>query len=266
MHKILAIYAFAQVAWLITEAFVMACLVFPWAHQAYKNKYIQSWSRRVLRTFGVTLKFKNKNLLPEDGGYCIVSNHISWIDIQVIHSIVPCKFITTTEIEAWPVIGKMVQASGALFINLAAVRHSTREITSTMVQMLQAKDTLSFFPEATSTEGSALLPFKANLFQAAVVSQTPVYPLCIQYKDTKGDLSTATGFHGEMTLLECMQNIWHASPLIAEITFIAPAGLTASRKDLSQYCQSEIEKVFYQAVENSNSIQDFLISTERHHT
>lgn len=246
MRKLLAMLVGFQIAWLITEAFGMALLVFPWARPAYKNQYIQSWSRRVLRTFSVSVKFKNKTLLPENGGYCIVSNHISWMDIQVIHSFVPCKFITTTEIEAWPIIGHMVKASGALFIQLDAVRTSTRKITARMVEMLQAQDILGFFPEATSTAGDCLLPFKANLFEAAVVSQTPVYPLCIQYKDAQGHLSTAAGFHGDMSLLACMQNIWQARPLTAEITFLAPSSPAKSRKDLSQHCQTQIETVFHQ--------------------
>ena len=185
--------------------------------------------------------------LPAGGGYSIVANHISWIDIQVIHALVPCKFITTTEIRSWPVIGKMVEASGALFIDLGSVRQSTRQITRQMVDMLGRHETLGFFPEATSSAGDGMLPFKANLFQAAVASNTPVYPLCIQYKDAQGQLSTAAGFHGDMSLLDCMKHILQASPLTAEITFLPPLTNFANRKELSQQCEAQIAAAFVQS-------------------
>jgi 1-acyl-sn-glycerol-3-phosphate acyltransferase len=240
-----ALQTACRVIYLISEASLMAWVVFPWRQQQSKNKFIVAWSLRVLNAFGVTVRFKNTPQFPNNQGYCIAANHISWIDIQVIHSFAPCKFITTTEVRAWPIIGKMVQASGALFINLKSVRHSTRDITNKMIDMLREKDVLGFFPEATSSEGHSLLPFKANLFQAAVESQTPVYPLCIQYKDAHGCLSTAAGFHGDMTLLECMQNIWRAAPLTAEITFLPPTPVLNDRKALSQLCEAQISAAFH---------------------
>ena len=240
-----ALQTVCRVLYLISEAFFMAWVVFPWRQAQSKNQYITAWAGRVLKAFGISVRFKNRPQFPKDKGFCIAANHISWIDIQVIHSIVPCKFITTTAVRHWPVIGKMVQASGALFIDLNAVRTSTRDITKQMIAMLKAKEVLGFFPEATSSEGHTLLPFKANLFQAAVTSQTPVYPLCIQYKDAKGHLSTAAGFHGDMTLLECMQNIWRAAPLTAEITFLPVIPTYNNRQALSQRCEEQISAVFY---------------------
>lgn len=223
----------------------MAVVRFPWLSRTSQNTYIVGWSQRVLRTFGLQLQVHNRHLLPADGGYCLAANHISWVDIQVLNSVVPCRFVSTTEVRSWPVVGKMVEASGALFIDLQDLKNSTRKVSLEMVELLKAKDMVAFFPEATSSTGDVLLPFKANLFQAGAESQTPVFPVCIRYKDVSGRLSTAAGFHGDMTLLECMRNIIRAAPLTVELTILPAADISTRRKALCQYCLTQIESVFF---------------------
>ena len=232
-----------QVAMLIAEAAFMAVLVFPWLGQRLQKNYIGFWSRRVLRVFGLTVVLKNPNNHPAQGGYCLVANHVSWIDIQVIHSVVPCRFVTTTEIQGWPIIGRMVRASGALFIDLARIRSSTQQITRDMASLLRKNEVIGFFPEATSTDGVSMLPFKANLFQAAVDTQTSVYPMTLVYKDLQGQRSVAPGFHGEMTLFECMANILRAAPLTVEVGFLPAVMPQAHRRGMSQACESAIRPI-----------------------
>jgi 1-acyl-sn-glycerol-3-phosphate acyltransferase len=245
VFSIETIFTFAKVLWLITEAFLMAVLCFPWLSRPSQNIYIMGWSQRVLRAFGLKLQVHHKQLLPAVGGYCLAANHISWVDIQVLNSVVPCRFVSTTEVRSWPVVGKMVEASGALFIDLQDLKNSTRKVSSEMVELLKAQDIVAFFPEATSSTGDVLLPFKANLFQAGVESQTPVFPVCIRYKDAAGQLSTAAGFHGDMTLLECMRNIIRAAPLTVELTILPAADISTPRKALCQHCLTQIESVFF---------------------
>jgi len=222
----------------------MAVFVFPWLPVRHQTTYITAWSRRVVNIFHIQVVFINPNNFPPSGGFSVVSNHVSWIDIQVISTFASCRFITTSEIRAWPVIGRMVEASGALFLDMKHIRQSTREVTQQMAALLRAGETLGFFPEATSTEGLAVLPFKANLFQASVDSQTPVYPIAIQYKDRSGKLSSAAGFHGDMTLLTCMRNILSHAPLTAEVRFLTPLPVMSNRKEMCRACESQIKAVF----------------------
>ncbi|WP_186647804.1 hypothetical protein [Fluviispira vulneris] len=44
-----------------------------------------------------------------------------------------------------------------------------------------------FFPEATSTEGKEIRAFKKPLFQSAILSQSSVLPLCINYLKIDGE-------------------------------------------------------------------------------
>ena len=39
------------------------------------------------------------------GAQLVVANHISWLDIQLLHSVSMMSFVAKAEIEKWPVVG-----------------------------------------------------------------------------------------------------------------------------------------------------------------
>lgn len=229
-----------QVILLILEAVIISRFVFLFASVSWKNLYVQSWSKKVLKSFGISIKLVNPDNLSTDSGFSLVSNHVSWIDIQVIESFVHCRFISTSEVFAWPVIGKMAEAAGSLFIDLDNPRIGTKKIVDQMTPLLRAGEGICFFPEATSTDGQQILPFKSNLFQSAILSNTPVIPVAIRYLDNNNEFSSAPGFFGDMSLLECMKNIFVNAPLTAEIIVLPAAPFFSNKKELSEYCFNQI--------------------------
>ena len=229
-----------QVILLIVEAVIISRFIFLFASVSWKDLYVQNWSKKVLKLFGISIKLVNPENLLVNTGFSLVSNHVSWIDIQVIESIVHCRFISTSEVFAWPVIGKMAQASGSLFIDLDNPRTGTKKIVDQMTPLLKAGEAICFFPEATSTDGRQILPFKSNLFQSAILSNTPVVPVAIRYLDNNNEFSSAPGFFGDMTLLECMKNIFMNAPLTAEVTVLPATPVFSNKKELSEYCFIQI--------------------------
>ena len=241
MKKFLKVLIFSlKIISLIFEAVIVSKLIFRFASDSWKNRYVQKWSVKVLKSFGISIKLLGSENLTIKSGFCIVSNHISWIDIQVLESIVHCRFISTSEVFSWPVIGKMAEAAGSLFIDLDNPRMGTKKIADQMVSLLQAGERICFFPEGTSTDGRQILPFKSNLFQPSIISGTPVIPVAIRYLDKDNHISTAAGFFGDMTLIECMSNIFKNRPLTAEVTFLPVSPVFAHKKELSEYCYRQI--------------------------
>ena len=241
MKQFLKVLIFSlKIILLILEAAIVSKFVFRFTSSSWKNIYVQNWSRKVLKTFGVSIKLVNPENLSIKSGFCIVSNHISWIDIQVIESIIHCRFISTSEVFSWPVIGKMAEAAGSLFINLENPRTGTKKIVDQMVPLLKAGEKICFFPEGTSTDGKQILPFKSNLFQACVTAETPVVPVAIRYLDVSNQVSTAPGFFGDMTLIECMSNIFKNGPFTAEVTILPAAPMHSHKKELSEYSFEQI--------------------------
>ena len=229
-----------KVILLIVEAAIVSRCIFPFASANWKDLFVQNWSKKVLRSFGISIRLVNPENLIINSGFCLVSNHVSWIDIQVLESIVHCRFISTSEVFAWPVIGKMAEAAGSLFIDLDNPRTGTKKIVDQMTPLLKAGEGICFFPEATSSNGRQTLPFKSNLFQSAILSDTPVIPVAIRYLDTNNEFSSAPGFLGDMTLLECMKNIFLNAPLTAEVTVLPAAAFFSNKKELSEHCFNQI--------------------------
>jgi len=241
MKKILKTSVFwLKIFSLIVEAAIVSRLFFFLLSANWKKIYIQKWSNKVLESFGVTIDLVNPENLSIQGGFSLVSNHISWIDIQVLESIIHCRFISTSEVFSWPLIGKMAEAAGSLFIDLHNPRTGTKKIVDQMVPLLRVGEAICFFPEATSTDGAEILPFKANLFQSSILADTPVVPVAIRYLDKYNQVSSAPGFFGDMTLIECMKNIFEHAPLIAEVTVLPAAFGFSNKKEISEYCYIQI--------------------------
>jgi 1-acyl-sn-glycerol-3-phosphate acyltransferase len=137
----------------------------------------------------------------------------------------------------------MAQQLGTVFIRRDSARHAI-EVVGELARELQ-QESICIFPEGTSSAGESVLPFKPNLFEAAVIAQTPVFPMAIQYVSRSTGLrSDIPAFIGDMGLLESMARILKSRDLQAQITILEPfsshLGAQPDRKQLSAYCQEAI--------------------------
>jgi len=93
-----------------------------------------------------------------------VSNHISYIDIFVLGGL-PAYFIAKSEVANWPVLGPLSKFQNTLFIERSAGK--ARSQLELLKQHLSQGNSLTLFPEGTSTNGAHVKPFKSSLFEAA---------------------------------------------------------------------------------------------------
>ncbi len=217
--------------------------LFPFLNRGNKNKKIQKWSKRLLWIFNIQLLVRDVALLG-DTPSLIASNHISWLDIHAMNAFKPMRFVAKSEVAGWPIFGWMARQLGTVFIRRDSARHA-RQVVSQMAEVLQT-ESVCIFPEGTSTSGEIVLPFKPNLFESAVVAQTPVFPLAVQYLSRSTGLrSESPAFIGEMGLLESISNIINNRSLVVEIT-VLPAfsqsqrATPLDRKQLAGHCQESI--------------------------
>ena len=236
-------------SWLWTQIWshVVAGLItlstrFPFSSDETKNALIQSWSKKLLNLFGIQLKLNNPEILPEQT-FLLTANHISWMDIHAINAFQPIRFVAKSDVESWPIFGWMAKQLGTVFIRRNNSRHG-RHIANEVGRALRSQS-VCIFPEGTTTVGDGVLPFKSNLFEAAVIAQVPVYSLAITYRSAiTGVKSDVAAFIGDMGLLESMSNILTNHQLIVELTFIAPSGASPAapndRKWLALHSQEAI--------------------------
>lgn len=197
------------------------------------------WSAGLLRTLGVHLH-NTGSFRP--GATLLVSNHVSWMDIAAIHAVCPrARFVSKADVRHWPLLGWLIAAIGTLFIERERKRDALR-VVHQMAQALAAGDTVAVFPEGTTGDGRALLPFHANLLQAAIATATPVQPVAIRYSQPGHAVSPAVAWLGATSLAHSLWMIARAEGIDVQVVALsARDSAHADRRALAQTLRSDIE-------------------------
>lgn len=111
-----------------------------------------------------------------------VSNHISYLDVLVVAAQLPTVFVTSTEVRDQPIVGTICRLAGCVFVDRRSARRLRSEIAEVALLM---KDGLHVvvFPEATSTRGDEVRPFRRALFEAARAAGVPLWVGRIRYPE-----------------------------------------------------------------------------------
>jgi 1-acyl-sn-glycerol-3-phosphate acyltransferase len=177
---------------------------------------IEQWAQQALGIMGVTLRTKG---LPASGPVIRVANHISWLDILVMHAASHCRFVAKADISRWPLIGAMTTAAHSLYITRESSRDAMR-VVHRMADALRQGDILAVFPEGTTGDGSALLPFHGNLLQAAITLDAPIQPVALKFVDAMtGQRSFAPCYIGDDTLVGSLWRTLKASHIEAVVQY-----------------------------------------------
>ena len=152
----------------------------------------------------------------------LAANHISWLDIVVIHAARHCRFISKADIQHWPVVGTLATGAGTLYIERESRRDAMR-VVHHMAERLSLGEVLAVFPEGTTGDGRELLPFHANLLQAAIAARAPVLPIALRFvRKDSGEPHPAPIFVGETTLIGSIWATLNADGLQAVVRYGEP--------------------------------------------
>lgn len=170
----------------------------------------------------------------------IVANHVSWLDIFVINTYQPCRFVAKADVRDWPLIGWLSSKAGTVFL-ARGNRRDIRRIYAGLVDAVHAGERVAFFPEGTTTAQGSLLPFHANLFEAAIEAAVPVQPYALRYLDASGAPHPAVSFLGDMSFGQSIAAILRAPQIRAELVRLPPIDTTgAHRRDIAQASRSSV--------------------------
>ena len=178
-----------------------------------------------------------------------VSNHVSYLDIPVLGSVVPVSFVAKTEVAQWPGYGWLAKLQRTVFVDRR--RNTTMQQRDSIHARLVAGDALVLFPEGTSNDGNRILPFRSALLSVAEAA-SPEQPLAIQpvsiaYTSVNGvplgwGLRPLVAWYGGM---ELGGHLWRFSRLgMVEVVvqFHDEARLSdfPSRKELTRHCSDAV--------------------------
>lgn len=209
---------------------------------AQTQLHVREWSRQMLCIMGVELLVRDTP--PGTGPALLVANHVSWLDILVMNAAHPARFVSKSDVKHWPVLGSLITGAGTLYIERESRRDAMR-VVHHMAERLQAQDTLAVFPEGTTGDGRTLLPFHANLFQAAIAAQAPVVPVALRFVDgASGQRSDAPVFIGDTTLIASIWTTLRASSLQAVVAYGEPQTHDGrDRRAWAQDLRTEVERL-----------------------
>jgi 1-acyl-sn-glycerol-3-phosphate acyltransferase len=152
----------------------------------------------------------------------LVANHMSWLDILVMHAARHCRFVAKSDVKHWPLIGTLATGGGTLYIEREKRRDAMR-VVHHMRESLAGSEIIAVFPEGTTSDGRALLPFHANLIQAAISADAPVQPVALRFVDqATGDASASPLWLGDDTLVHSLWRTISGRPFAAHVRFGTP--------------------------------------------
>ena len=198
----------------------IAAVRLPRQQPSQQSAQVQAWALALLGHAGITLEIRGRP--PIAGPVLLVSNHISWLDIPVMHAARHCRFVSKSDVQDWPLIGTLATAAGTLYIERSSRRDALRMV-HLMRDALNANEMLAVFPEGTTGDGRTLLAFHANLLQAAVSADAPVQPVGLRFVDkASGQTSYAPSYIGDETLIGSIWRTLCAPPIAAVVHYGEP--------------------------------------------
>ena len=209
-----------------------------------QHKIIQDWLHRSAEIIGIDIQVHGTAIRPPA---FVVANHISWLDIIIISSVLPVSFLSKAEIRKWPIIGMLAAKAGTLFIHRGA-KHGAEEAIELVKVKLQANHSIASFPEAKTTTGTSVQLFHARLFAAAIETKTSIQPVALRYPPTENLSNTSVNplvpYVEGPNLVKHAFRIMCAKRTIAEVTFCEAIEINDQlRKDLAQSSRDAIVQV-----------------------
>lgn len=242
MMRSVPIFPLLRLALHLCVGLIKCGLLFPFLDHAGKERRIQRWSAQLIAICGVTLRLHNLAQSEPASPALIICNHISWLDIFVINSVHACRFVAKSDIRDWPLIGWLCDKSGTIFIARGKQR-DVRRIYAGLVRSIHDGERVAFFPEGTTAPQGTVLPFHANLFEAAIEAKVPVQAYAIRYRDAAGNNHPAADFIGEMSFMQSVLMIMRHPAMHAELIRLpAISSAGAHRRELASTMHTAIAK------------------------
>jgi 1-acyl-sn-glycerol-3-phosphate acyltransferase len=238
-NLLLRIFRGVRLAIHLVNGMLMA-IIYPYLNEAKQRRTLKKWSRQLLAIFNIGIQIEGQQPARSEGGYLIVANHVSWLDIFVLNAIHPSRFIAKSEVRDWPIIGWLCQRTNTIFIE-RAVRQNAVAINQHASYLLGQGVSIGLFPEGTTTDGKQVGHFHSALIQPAIDAGVRLCPIALRYQDEEGERSSAAAFIGDTTLIQSIAKLLQSAHLNALVVFTPTLLATnENRRVLARSAQSAI--------------------------
>ncbi len=212
------------------------------------------WHRINVRVLGFRIHVAGKMTLQRP--LLIASNHISWTDIEVLASLFDLTFIAKSDIDDWPIIGKLFRLQRPIYVERSRKR-KTGEQASEIAERMARDQPIVLFPEGSTGDGNRVMPFKSSLFGAAAKSiesgireTVHIQPVAIVYTRIHGVPMgrlhrPLAAWIGDSALLPHLKELLRNGGVDVELHFGEPVEFSAetSRKAAARLMESRVKEM-----------------------
>ena len=167
---------------LITTLLVLATA---WLPIRIRGVRLSAWllvpiCRLLLPLFNIQFTAHEAQRIPKLHGF-IFPNHLSPLDIILLVTIFPVRFVSKAEIANWPFIGWIARAVDTVFVKRES--KTSREQARQSLAQVHTFPAIVLFPEGGIYQPpTALKPFRFGAFEVAQASGTPFIPAVFIYE------------------------------------------------------------------------------------
>ena len=167
--------AFSYLLWGVGSVFLTPL---PRVRQRWRLSSFRRWARGACRLLGMRRRVEGTP--PFTTPFILVTNHLSYVDVILLASVVPGVFIAKREVRSWPIWGLFASSMRTIFVDRERGRDLLR-VAGIIDEALAQGEGVILFPEGTSTDGSEVRPLKPALLEVAASSGHPVHYARLSY-------------------------------------------------------------------------------------
>ena len=212
------------------------------------------YMRLLLFAFGVRVDYRNiDNLTRKDKNFLILSNHLSYVDVFIIFSLVPAVFVANSELNEEFLLGSLTRYAGGVFVERRNRTKLSKEI-DLISDLLNDGFNVVLFPEGTTSNGDGVLPFKNPFITAAMRSNVDIVPVCVKYRRIDGEDINSTNrddvyYYGDAKFFDHALRLLSHKTVDAEMFELEKIEVKPvhTRKELSNLAYNTISSAYLSA-------------------
>ncbi len=204
------------------------------------KRMVRWWTQRACHILAIRLRTQGQPCVVQDTLF--VANHISWIDIIALSTLLDAKYIAKSNLQHWPVFGRLAQAIGTLFIDRDK-RFAVNGVIENIQRVLDNSQAILVFAEGTTTDGQQVGRFYPALFKSVSGSSHFVQAVALRYR-RQGQLDKLAPYIGDDNFVMHLYRIASLRDTCLEIIFTASfQPLIMNRYDVAAATHEMIENV-----------------------
>ena len=217
--------------------------------QPTSSYFLGAWGNIICAIIGLKVHVKGTAPKPP---FFFVSNHLSYVDVMVLCKTTKSLFVAKNEVKSWPIFGIIARTIGMIFVDRDKKSDVTR-VNAEISDRLARNYGVTIFPEATTSPGHEILPFKTSLLAYPAAKSIPVHYASITYSTPKDDQDAymAISWWGDQTFFNHFINFLSLRKSSCTITFCDEPEFNTDRKELASELYKKIESTFKPVIEFS---------------